>query len=68
MNLTPNTGYRFNGAGHVALDARSYLQKERSSVQFKFKTRARNGLLYLIGNDQQSLSVEVRDGRVLYQV
>lgn len=68
MNRNPNTGYRFNGSGHVALDARSYLQKDRSSVQFKFQTKRAYGLLFLIGNDRQYLSVELRDGQVLYQV
>lgn len=67
LNLTPNTGYRFNGSGFVGLDARSYLQRDRTSVQFKFQTKVRNGLLFLTGKDSQYLSVELRDGRVLYQ-
>ncbi|XP_034231739.1 laminin subunit alpha isoform X3 [Thrips palmi] len=67
VNRNPNTGYRFNGTGHVALDARSYLQRDRSSVQFDFQTKKSYGLLFLIGNDRQYLSVELRDGRVLYQ-
>ncbi|KAK3929045.1 Laminin subunit alpha [Frankliniella fusca] len=67
VNLTPTNGYRFNGSGHIALDGKPYLQKERSAVQFRFQTKARFGLLFLIGNDRQFSSVELRDGRVLYQ-
>lgn len=68
MNSTPNTGYRFNGSGFVSLDVRSYLQKERSAVQFKFQTKALNGLLFLLGNGKHFLSVELRNGAILYQV
>ncbi|XP_026292152.1 laminin subunit alpha [Frankliniella occidentalis] len=66
-SLTSNAGYRFNGSGYVVLDGKPYLQKERSAVQFRFKTKMRNGLLFLIGNEKQFFSVELRDGRILYQ-
>jgi hypothetical protein len=37
-------------------------------VQLKFKTTAQEGLLFLAGKGHTFLSVELRDGNVVYQV
>lgn len=68
VNLKPSTGYRFNGNGYAILDARSFNLRSRSDIQLKFKTFADEGLLFLIGKDGTFISLELRNGRVVYQV
>lgn len=68
MNLQPSTGYRFDGSGYAIVSSRPYRMRERSDVQLKFKTTARDGLLFLAGKGHTFLSVELRDGNVVYQV
>lgn len=68
MNLQPSTGYRFDGNGYAVVSSRPYRMRERSDVQLKFKTTARDGLLFLAGKGHTFLSVELRDGNVVYQV
>ena len=68
VNLQPSTGYRFDGSGYAVINSRPYRMRERSDVQLKFKTTVRDGLLFLAGKGQTFLSVELRDGNVLYQV
>ena len=68
VNLQPSTGYRFDGSGYTVVNSRPYRMRERSDVQLKFKTTVPDGLLFLAGKGQTFLSVELRDGNVLYQV
>jgi hypothetical protein len=68
VNLQPSTGYRFDGSGYTVVHSKPYRMRERSDVQLKFKTTVRDGLLFLAGKGQTFLSVELRDGNVLYQV
>jgi laminin alpha 3/5 len=68
VNLQPSTGYRFDGSGYAVIKSKPYRMRERSHVQLKFKTTAPNGLLFLAGRGKTFLSVEIRDGNVLYQV
>jgi laminin alpha 3/5 len=68
VNLQPSTGYRFDGNGYAIVSSRPYRMRERSDVQLKFKTTARDGLLFLAGKGQTFLSVELREGNVVYQV
>lgn len=66
---TPPTGYRFSGHGYVILSAKQYSFKARSSIQFKFKTSSdtNDGLLFYAGKHKHFISVELRDGGVLFQ-
>ena len=68
INLEPSTGYRFNGNGYVILDARSYPLRSRSIIQLNFKTFATEGLLFLAGKGRTFIALELRQGRILYQV
>jgi laminin alpha 3/5 len=68
VNLQPSTGYRFDGNGYTIVNSKAYRVRERSDVQLKFKTTARDGLLFLAGKGHTFLSIELRDGNVLYQV
>lgn len=67
MNLKPSTGYRFNGKGYAFLDLRSYNIRHRSDVELKFKTFATEGLLFLVSSGRTFSSLELRNGKILYQ-
>ena len=70
VNLQPNTGYRFDRDGYAILSKKaSQLPPDHKKfrVQFKFKTWANNGLMYLMGGKKHFLAIELRDGQVLYQ-
>lgn len=64
-----HTGYRFGGNGYVVLDAKPYNFKQRSHVSFKFKAdkQTPSGLLFFVGHKQHYVSLELRDGFVLFQ-
>jgi hypothetical protein len=68
VNLQPSTGYRFDGSGYAVIQSKPYRMRDRSDVQLKFKTTVPHGLLFLAGRGNTFLSVEIRDGYVLYQV
>lgn len=71
VNLQPNTGYRFDRDGYVILHKRSSglpPDSKKFRVTFKFKTWSSNGLMYLMGGKKHYLTVELRDGHILYQV
>lgn len=65
--LQQSTGYRFDGEGYVTLDRRQYRFRDRADVQFRFKTGADDGLIFLAGRGKEFMSVELRLGRLLYQ-
>ncbi|CAH0382822.1 unnamed protein product [Bemisia tabaci] len=62
-----STGYRLNGDGYVTLDGKDYKLQGQSEISFKFKTKQKEGLLFLAAKDYSYLSVELRDGKVLFQ-
>ncbi|CRK95483.1 CLUMA_CG008952, isoform A [Clunio marinus] len=64
-----HTGYRFGGNGFVVLDARPYNFRQRSHINFRFKTGrdSPNGLLFFVGHDDHYLSLELHEGAVLFQ-
>jgi laminin alpha 3/5 len=68
VNLQPSTGYCFDGNGYTIVSSKAYRVRERSDVPLKFKTTARDGLLFLTGKGHTFLSIELRDDNVLYQV
>lgn len=60
-------GYRFIGEGYATLDRRPYRFKDRVDVQLKFKSQAKNGLIFLAGKNQYFMSIELVDGKVRFQ-
>lgn len=66
--LQPSTGFRFNGNGYAILNARAYPIRQRSDIQLVFKTFATEGLLFLTSKDKTFIALEMRNGKVLYQV
>ncbi|CAB0000022.1 unnamed protein product [Nesidiocoris tenuis] len=64
-----STGCRFNGDGWVALEAKPYMKamERKSQVLLDFKTFAKEGLLFLSHNSSTYLSIEIREGRIIFQ-
>ncbi|CAK9798131.1 Laminin subunit alpha [Anthophora quadrimaculata] len=70
INFQPSTGYRFDGHGYAILSKKDFQispDSKKFSIKLKFKTFTENGLIYLMGKGKQFLSLEIRDGHVLYQ-
>ncbi|CAH0547112.1 unnamed protein product [Brassicogethes aeneus] len=67
VDLEPSTGFRFNGNGYAILNARSYPIRHKSDIHLAFKTFASEGLLFLAGNSNTFIALELRNGKVLYQ-
>lgn len=65
--LQPSNGYRFNGNGYTILDGRSRNLRTRSSIHLSFKSFATEGLIFLAGEGKTFISLELRNGKVLYQ-
>jgi laminin, alpha 3/5 len=65
----PPTGFRFGGSGYVILDSRPYSFKQRSNIEFKFKAPrdTHDGLMFYAGKHRHFISVEMRNGAVLFQ-
>jgi laminin alpha 3/5 len=68
LEVAQPNGFRFNGDGYVVMEKEWYNPSKDATVSLKFRTFAENGLLFLMGDDQNSyLSIELKDGRILYQ-
>ncbi|KAK9871509.1 hypothetical protein WA026_012880 [Henosepilachna vigintioctopunctata] len=67
LNVQPATGFRFNGNGYAVFNARSFNLRHRSDIQLKFKTFASDGLLFLAEKDNTFISLELRNGKILYK-
>ncbi|XP_018320894.1 laminin subunit alpha [Agrilus planipennis] len=67
VNLQPSTGYRFNGNGYAIINARLFNLRIRSHIKLSFKTFATEGLLFLAGKEKTFISIELRNGKILYQ-
>lgn len=65
-----SNGFRFDGNGYVVLSTAQTGWKPavKSQVSMRFKTYASTGLLFFAGDGKRDfLSVELKDGEVLYQ-
>ena len=70
--LTTQTAseFRFEGDGYLILDKDRFRPTVTSQVNLEFRTYAENGLLFLMGEIEgfaDFLSIELKDGRILYQ-
>lgn len=66
--LTTENSLRFNGNSYVVLQKPDSISfKEQVYVNFSFKTFAKNGLLFLVGDPMANeyFSIELKDGHVL---
>ena len=57
-------GFRFDGNGVVVLDRDRFRPSKASMISLKFKTYADNGLMLLVGEDRDFMSLELHDGKV----
>lgn len=70
INFQPSTGYRFDGNGYAIISIRQSqipVDSQRFSLKMNFKTFAENGLMYLMVNGVNFLSLEMKNGRIIYQ-
>ncbi|KAJ8668735.1 hypothetical protein QAD02_010398 [Eretmocerus hayati] len=69
VNLQSPTGYRFEREGFAVLNKQALQlppDRKQFRVQFKFKTWASNGLMYLMGGQRHHFAVELKDGHVRF--
>ena len=67
VDLRPQTGLRFQGNGYAILDRTPYRFKEQSAIRLSFQTRSPTGLLFLVGRGRKYLSLELRDGKLVFE-
>ena len=60
-----SAGMRFDGSSYVILARDKFDFTLETYVQLSFKTFARDGLLFLIGNEKDFLSIYMTEGKVL---
>ncbi len=60
-------GFRFDGSGVVVLDRDRFRPTKASMLSLKFKTYADSGLMLLVGDDRDFMSLELHDGKVMFQ-
>ncbi|XP_012267208.2 laminin subunit alpha [Athalia rosae] len=70
INFQPSTGYRFDGNGYAIISLKQSqipFNGQRFALELNFKTFAENGLMYLMVNGRNFLSLEMKNGHILYQ-
>ncbi|XP_017881365.1 laminin subunit alpha [Ceratina calcarata] len=70
INLQPSTGYRFDKHGYAILSKKDFQispDSKKFGIKLNLKTFAEDGLIYLMGKGKQFLSLEMKNGHVLYQ-
>lgn len=69
MKSVVTNGFRFNGKGYVKLSASkvNFKPAKRSNIILRFKTYADNGLIFYMGKNRDFMSLEMKEGRVLFQ-
>ena len=64
VNLAPPDVFWFDGHGYIILPRHRLNFTSYNYVQMKFKTFAKEGLLFLIGYDTEFFALELREGRI----
>lgn len=69
MKSVVSNGFRFNGKGYVKLSASkvNFKPAKKSNIILRFKTYADNGLIFYMGKNRDFMSLEMKEGRVLFQ-
>ena len=60
-------GFRFNGDGYVIMDKGRFIPDTRTGIRMEFKTYAKNGLMFLIGDSTDFMAIELHEGSILMQ-
>ncbi|KAK0176557.1 hypothetical protein PV328_000678 [Microctonus aethiopoides] len=70
IDYTPSTGYRFDRHGFAIIGVKqSQIRYDplKFSIKMNFKTFTEDGLMYLMGKNKHFLSLEMKNGQVMYQ-
>lgn len=69
MKSVVSNGFRFNGKGYVRLSASkvNFKAAKISNIILRFKTYAENGLIFFMGKNRDFMSLEMKEGHVLFQ-
>ena len=59
--------FRFTGDGYIVLDRQRFRPSKASMVSLKFKTYADNGLIFFAGEGRDFMSLELVDGKIVFQ-
>jgi hypothetical protein len=65
--VAADSGYTFGGSGYVILAKNQFRPAQTTLVRLSIKTLAENGLIFVIGSQEDFLSIEMKDGFVVYQ-
>jgi laminin alpha 3/5 len=64
----PPVGFEFGGSGYMIVARGGFRPVTQSSIRFSFRSFASDGLMFLMGQPKKDfLSIELRDGKVLFQ-
>lgn len=70
INYQPSTGYRFDTNGYAILSKKASqipVDGKKFSIKLKVKTFSEDGLIYLMGKGNKYLSLEMKNGNIVYQ-
>ena len=57
----------FDGSGYIILERDRFRPSKRSTIIMNFKSYAENGLLFMAGKGNDFMSIELRNGTIVYQ-
>lgn len=60
-------GFRFDGTGYVIIEKQRFNPTTSAQVTLTFKTFNPNGLLFVMGDAPAFYSIELKNGKVLFQ-
>ena len=60
-------GFRFDGSGYVIVEKQRFSPGKGALVSLTFKTFGADGLLFVMGDATDFYSIELKEGRLLFQ-
>lgn len=60
-------GFRFNGNGYAVVDRGIWRPDQRTDIVMMFRTLATDGLMLFMSKERDFLSIEMVDGKLLFQ-
>ena len=67
LPVATDNGYMFGGNGYVILARDRFRPAQTTLVRLSIKTFAENGLIFVMGLEKDFLSIEMKDGLIVYQ-
>ncbi|GFY37998.1 laminin-like protein epi-1 [Trichonephila inaurata madagascariensis] len=65
LSIPPSNGLRFSGSGYVILPRKRHQFSSETTIKMLFKTYAKDGLMFLIGKNNDFFALEMQDGHVI---